>query len=332
MFCSNPTTHFGQPARRAPAAGCKFCVRTPGRDCWIIANNAEEAERWVQSIGATLASLQWRKMRADPRLSRVMEPESEPEPEPEPEPNRATAQRDRSRSSLPSHGCQVEMPARKFFETLRIDPAYLEPQHDRCYCERCYPAEFPDTIANKGPTEYVVPRGWFRFGLKLQPRGQDAELDIFNKWSVSFHGTKSPLVLKSVLQCGQLMKAGDILLDGTTLHSAKCARRQDKVFYTSPTIKYAGLKFYAEPQRVGGGRRASIALQCRQKPGSFETQGETMRFAREMPGHLGRACPHVDLRTIEWKSGNNVAAIPYGLLIRTFGADDNGYRSPLDPR
>ena len=65
--------------------------------------------------------------------------------------------------------------------------------------------------------------------------------------------------------------------------------RQDEVFYTSPTVKYAGLKFYAEPQLflaagADGQKRpmaGSIALQCRQKPGSFEMQGETMGFNRQ---------------------------------------------------
>jgi hypothetical protein len=52
----------------------------------------------------------------------------------------------------------------------------------------------------------------------------------------------------SVLQTQELKKPGDKLIDGTTLGSTKCAGRTDSVFYTSPTIKYAGLKFYAEPQ------------------------------------------------------------------------------------
>ena len=227
-----------------------------------------------------------------------------------------------------SRGCQIERDARSYIVTLGIDGAYLEPHFDRCYCERCYPAAWRDTISNEGPTEHVVPRGWFRVGLALPPKAK--ALDIFSKWSVSFHGTSSPLVLKSVLDCGQLMKAGDTLLDGTKLRSAKCAGRQDEVFYTSPTIKYAGLKFYAEPQPFGDGQAASIALQCRQKPGSFETQGETMCFTRDMPDHLARECPYVVLRTIEWMSTVNVAAIPYGLLIRTFGADDASYLSPVD--
>ena len=101
---------------------------------------------------------------------------------------------------------------------------------------------------------------------------------------------------------------------------------------SSPTIKYAGLRFYAEPQQSFDGKHASIALQCRQKPGSFDTQGQTMGFGQWPAGYLERECPHVDLAHIEWKSAINVAAIPYGMLIRTFDVDDAGYRSPVDPK
>ena len=45
-----------------------------------------------------------------------------------------------------------------------------------------------------------------------------------------------------LLQCGELKKPGDRLPDGSTLLSAKCVGRQDIVLYTSPTVKYAGLK------------------------------------------------------------------------------------------
>ena len=68
-------------------------------------------------------------------------------------------------------------------------------------------------------------------------------LNAFEDWSVSYHGVSSSVVLKSILDCGQLMKAGDTLLDGTklwTVWSVKCAGREDKLFYTSPTVHYAG--------------------------------------------------------------------------------------------
>ena len=40
-------------------------------------------------------------------------------------------------------------------------------------------------------------------------------------------------------------------------------------------MKYAGLKFYAEPQAFGdAGLPASVVLQCRQRPGSLVTRGD----------------------------------------------------------
>ena len=187
-----------------------------------------------------------------------------------------------------------------------------------------------------GPTAYIVPRGWVRLGLALQPRAKTKELDVFNKWSTSFHGVKSKEVLKSILNSGLLMKSGDVLLDGSKLKSSKCAGRQDEVFYTSPTIRYAGLKFYAEPQRFDTGGKemaASIALQCRQLPGSYEAQGETMRFS-SWPGHLASTCPHTNLQTVEWKSERNIGTIPYGILVRVWpwgnDPEEREYSSPID--
>ena len=126
--------------------------------------------------------------------------------------------------------------------------------------------------------------------------------------------------------------------------------RQDKVFYTSPTIRYAGLSFYAEPQDFssresedegeekakgkgkgkgkkkggagggsGGGKstpmQGQLVLQCRQKPGSFTMQRETMRFSSKWPKHT--ICPHTDSSQIEWLSKVRTAAIPHGESCNT---------------
>lgn len=226
--------------------------------------------------------------------------------------------------------------AAAFLRSLDIPAMYLDPSHDRCYCKDCYSGW--ETIDNEGPTPYVVPEhGWVRFGLRVEARAQ--AMDIFNQWSACFHGVKSVLVLKSVLKCGGLVKPGDRLVDGTLLNSTKCAGRQDKVVYTSPTIKYAGLKFYAEPNTwfdtaTGANMCASIVLQCRQNPGTFTAQGETMGFTSRMPGHLEQHCPNVNLTEIEWKTEADRAVIPYGLLLRVWpeGADPDAaaYTSPVD--
>ena len=55
---------------------------------------------------------------------------------------------------------------------------------------------------------------------------------------------------------------------------------------------------------------------------------------RRWSGHLERECPHVDLRTIEWKTECNAAPLPYGLLIRPFvwGLNPREYASPVDEK
>ena len=228
--------------------------------------------------------------------------------------------------------CEHHYLAANFVESLGIHSSYFDSKHNRCYCPICYPSHWPDTISNQGPTPYVVPRGWVRFGLAVHEARAEAE-DIWNTWSVSFHGIKSVNVLRSVLQHGSLLKPGDKLLDGKNrLRSTKCAGRQDKHFYTSPTIGYAGLKFYAEPQvwlHEGTRMCASIVLQCRQNPTSIhKKQGETMEFEKKWPGHLAKVCPHVDLKHIEWLSEVTQGAIPYGLLVRVWPMDP--YSSAID--
>ena len=85
--------------------------------------------------------------------------------------------------------------------TLGLDEAYFDTKHDRCYCYECFGPGLPDAIANSGPTVYVVPRGWYRFGLALPPRA--SVLRIFEQWSVSFHGVKSAAVLQSIMHSAQ---------------------------------------------------------------------------------------------------------------------------------
>jgi hypothetical protein len=50
-------------------------------------------------------------------------------------------------------------------------------------------------------------------------------------------------------------------------------------------------------------------MQCRQQPGSFKKQGQTMGFDG-WPGHLEKHCPNTDLTTIEWNSNQTRVAVP----------------------
>jgi hypothetical protein len=127
--------------------------------------------------------------------------------------------------------------------TLRLAEAFFDNKYDKCYCSVCYKAEWPDVIED-GPDPYVIPRGWVRFGLKLPPRAEALGREFFHEWSVSFHGAAAA-VCKNIVETGMMMIPGDRLMDGRELRSERCAGRQDRVFYTSPTVRYAGLGFYA---------------------------------------------------------------------------------------
>jgi len=205
--------------------------------------------------------------------------------------------------------------------------------HDRCYCDRCWGAADGRMLEtdNEHHAPYVVPVGWTRFALEV-PLGRAAQHDIFNAWAVSFHGA-SPLVVTSIITEGAFKLPGDILFNGTVLKAKNSAGRENREFFTSPTICYAGLGFYAEPcpYRAADGRTryGQAVLQCRQDPASFETQGQTMKFEdHEQLCHTWR-----DVRTVERISKQTGNIMPYGIVIRTFACGDEPpvfFRSPID--
>lgn len=131
--------------------------------------------------------------------------------------------------------------AAAFVATLKLPAPYFNVKHNKCYCDLCYPHQNPDTIKKAGVEPYIVPRGWVRFGLKVN-EGRAEALNIWKGWSTSYHGVKNVPVLKSILANGGLRKPGDMLLDGSEVRSSKCAGRQNRHFFTSPTIRceYSG--------------------------------------------------------------------------------------------
>jgi len=211
--------------------------------------------------------------------------------------------------------CDVYKAASQVIRQLGLDHRFFDRRHDRCFCRRCYDASWPDTIDDQGPTAYVVPRGWVRIGLET-PVIFDAK-DVWNTWSVSFHGAKVKVIKSIVESGGFIAMPGDELPDGTKLRSDHCAGRQDRCIYTSPTVRYAGLKFYAAPCRLEGTELSfQVAFQCRQQPNSFTKQRETMGFARS--GRQHELCPLVKREEMEWKTTRRQTVMPYGLVVRTY--------------
>ncbi len=154
----------------------------------------------------------------------------------------AAARRARAGSA---EGCP-RAAGRALVATLGLGAAFFDSAHDRCYCGACYPAEWPDLIETDGPRPYVIPRGWARFGLRLLPRAEALGREFFRTWCVGFHGAAAG-VCKQILESGGMLLPGDRLLDGGVLRSGRCAGRQATKYYTSPSVRYAGLRFYAAP-------------------------------------------------------------------------------------
>merc|ERR1739848_880013 len=84
-----------------------------------------------------------------------------------------------------------------------------DPHHDRCFCIKCYQKDFPDVIKDKSGHDYIIARGWRRYGVKVPIRAQLYR--VFEKWRVLFHGTK-PDRIASILAEERFLKPGDTLI------------------------------------------------------------------------------------------------------------------------
>jgi len=76
-------------------------------------------------------------------------------------------------------------------------------------------------------------------------------------------------------------------------------------------------------------------LQCRQRPDSYKTQGETFGFKRDWNMEGKMLCPDLaNTDEIEWttKIEGSAAAVPYGLIVRIFeaGSPPDYFESPVD--
>eukprot|EP00935_MAST-01C_sp_MAST-1C-sp1_P002663 g2663.t1 len=69
----------------------------------------------------------------------------------------------------------------------------------------------------------------------------------WNLPSASYHGTTTATA-KNILSEGPFLIPGDMLLSGKKLGSANSNDQEDDVYYTSSTIKCAGLQLYATPK------------------------------------------------------------------------------------
>ncbi|CAF1487587.1 unnamed protein product, partial [Didymodactylos carnosus] len=153
--------------------------------------------------------------------------------------------------------------------------------------------------------KFEVPRGWCRFGLKIDSAHSDTH-KIWKKWATSYHGTAINTI-QIILTNSYIPLEDDVLMNGETFHMS----HSDKThYYTSPSIKYAALpiftpetSFTSTDNEVYG---VQVVLQCKQEPNTFEVQNASA-------GAVRRIIPR---REIEWKSNTRgVVVVPYGLMV-----------------
>jgi neuralized-like protein 4 len=210
-----------------------------------------------------------------------------------------------------SSGCAYHELAREFAASLQWDKNFFDSNHDRCYCSQCYKESWKDVI-EAGEGKYVIPRGWVRLGLHIDPVLEKTQ-DIWNKWIVTFHGT-TKIAAQSILAHRQFCMPGDVLIDGTKLRIRPGHIPGQMFIYTSPTIAYSSGPAYSpiydfHSTENDANYETQIVLHCRQMPNSFKIGPETIGAKTEI-------CPHIPNSEIEYFTDRRASLVAYGLLVR----------------
>ncbi|CAF1224045.1 unnamed protein product [Adineta ricciae] len=201
----------------------------------------------------------------------------------------------------------------QYMLTLEIAKGLFNRQYNRCYCANCYSTTSRDFLI-EGGSKYVIPRGWVRFGLVVD-EAQAAVENIWNKWVVSYHGTK-PEAARSIIEHHQFLIPGDQTISGDKIRIPNGHIPDKYEVYTSPTIAYSGCDVYsrAVPFQAPSGKsyQAKIVLQCRQQPQTYKIQAETIGAGTR------RICSIIPNSEIEYFTVMRASIVPYGLLVRVF--------------
>ncbi|CAF2521506.1 unnamed protein product [Rotaria sp. Silwood2] len=226
---------------------------------------------------------------------------------------RSTTDLIRSSSMATFQPCNYFKLCLEFMLSVGYSKKLFNRKHNRCYCEKCYSANSKNFYI-EGGSQYVIPRGWVRFGLYIDDAQAEAE-NIWNTWIVSYHGT-SPQAAKSIIEHHQFLLPGDKCIDGHVIRIGEGHIPNKFEVYTSPTIAYSADNIYSPSvsfrSTSGQSYRAKVVLQCRQQPGTYKIQAETIRAGSR------RICPIIPNSKIEYFTEVRASIIPYGLLIRIF--------------
>ncbi|CAF1127924.1 unnamed protein product [Adineta steineri] len=220
-----------------------------------------------------------------------------------------------------SNSCQYKIICGEYLSSLKWQEVFFNRKHNRCYCNECYPMSCNDTFETGGST-YVIPRNWCRFGLHVdQVRAQTDH--IWNQWIITYHGT-SAIAAESIVNHRQFLIPGDRCIDGTSIYIHPDHIKDKYEIYTSPTIAYSSLSCYCPAQQFRSKLtnklyNAQIVLQCRQKPGAFKVQAETVGAGNE------RICSVISNDQVEILTTIRAAIVPYGVLIKLTEINRNDY-------
>lgn len=209
--------------------------------------------------------------------------------------------------------CEKFHVGREFLAGRNWPTLLSKPTFDRCYCDRCYLKSCKDTFIVGGYT-YVIPRGWTRLGIYVDEPFA-AHHEVWKTWANCYHGTSIENA-KSIVEHRQLLLPRDVTMDGEKLQIREGHIPGEYYYFTTPTIKYAALDCYAhtydfQSSKDGKFYKIKVALQCKQKPGSFIVQPETVG-ARQ---RCQTICPKISNDQMEWKTQHRGAIMPYGLLL-----------------
>eukprot|EP01064_Diplonema_japonicum_P025371 TRINITY_DN3671_c1_g1_i1.p1 TRINITY_DN3671_c1_g1~~TRINITY_DN3671_c1_g1_i1.p1 ORF type:complete len:801 (+),score=96.35 TRINITY_DN3671_c1_g1_i1:120-2405(+) len=199
---------------------------------------------------------------------------------------------------------------------------HLNDLGDKCFCSGCH-TDY--AVYKRGTTDYILPLGWCRVGVKTHKPPALEQL-AFKKWNPCYHGT-SPDHLIDVLCCGQLLKPGSSTPKGGKLHvreghiqkvfkrtNAHTGHREDfdpsQVFF-SPSIRYCSYGRAYMTEFSFAGHKYRFALQVRIQPDTYTIGQETVGAMRKGD----TIDPYVPNTAIEWYTGELHTHMITGVLV-----------------
>ncbi|CAF3522571.1 unnamed protein product [Rotaria sp. Silwood2] len=210
-----------------------------------------------------------------------------------------------------SSPCKYKSLCVEYLKSLNWNEALFDRRFNRCYCSNCYPDSWNNTLVEAGSL-YVIPRHWCRFGLQVDKIRSDVD-HIWHDWIVTYHGTSAEAA-HSIVAYRQFLIPGDKCIDGEKIAIHPGHIKEQYHIYTSPTIAYSSIPCYCPSKQfrskiTNNLYNARIVIQCRQKPGTFQVQQETIEAGNK------RICPIIPNSQVEIFTTFRASIVPYGLLI-----------------